>query len=177
MRLVAGVPMVEWVAGAMRNAGGDPIIIGRSSSLSGIAAIPELTPACSGPLVSLITAMDAAQHAARVGEGPAVALLAAVDFPLIKPRTLRFLAAMADENRAVLPVFDGELVPMLGLYPASLLPGALFACKKGGTVESWLGQAPVREVHENEWRRWGEDGSSFFAVRTAADLEEAERRI
>ncbi len=174
LKRLAGVPLVEWVAGAMRIAGGDPLIVGRSSSISGIAAIPDLTPACSGPLVGLITAMDAAENAARVGDGPAMAIVVGVDLPLVKPATLRFMTALADERRAIVPVVDGDLFAMCGVYPATLLRDALFVCKRGGSVADFLAKVPVRRVEETEWRQWGEDGSSFFTVKTAADLNEAE---
>jgi len=174
---VKGVPMVEWVAGAIRNAGGDPLIIGRNASLAGIAAVPDLQPGCSGHMRGVISAMDAAENAARVGDGPAVAVVAAVSLPLVRPATLRFLAALADESRAVIPVVDGEPFGLLGVYPAKLLRDALFACKRGADLETFLKSAPVRLVDEVEWRGWGEDGSSFFVVRTKEDLAEAESRL
>lgn len=174
---VKGVPMVEWVAGAMRNAGGDPLIIGRTASVAGIAAVPDIEAGCGGHLRGAITAMDAAENAARVGEGPAVAVVSAVSLPLVRPATLRFLAALADERRAVIPVVDGEPFGLLGVYPARLLREALFSCKRGADLDEFLKTAPIRLVPEEEWRAWGEDGSSFFVVRTREDLVEAESRL
>ncbi len=106
-----------------------------------------------------------------------MAIVVGVELPLVKSGTLRFMAALADERRAVIPVVKGELFPMLGVYPAGLLRDALFVCKRGGSVESFLAKAPVRPVEESEWRQWGEGGSSFFEVKTPADLMEAENLI
>ena len=169
--------MVEWVAGAIRNAGGDPLIVGRSSSVSGIAAIPDLEKGCDSHLRGVITALDAAENAARVGDGPAAAVVTAVSMPLLRPATLRFLAALTDDRRAVVPVVDWELFGLLAVYPARLLREALFACKRGDDLAGFLDSIPIRRVEESEWAAWGEDGSSFFLVRTKEDHAAAEGKL
>ena len=71
---VAGRPMVEWVADAVRPITNNLLVMGRAGTLAGIACVPDDHPARRGPLAGLATAL-------RIADGAPV-LLVAVDQPL-----------------------------------------------------------------------------------------------
>ncbi len=166
--LVAGVPMAQLVVEATEAAGLDNIVVGRDSPLAGVAAVPDDRPARRGPLAGLATAL-------RVAAGRPV-LLVAVDQPLVRPETLRTLAAMIGLD-AVVPVDQGVLQVTCALYPGEWAAVAAAEDEAGGSIQSLLRATDVAEVQPETWRTWDEDGRSWFSVDTPADVARAEQLL
>lgn len=160
---VAGVPMVERVAAALRQAAGEVVVVGREGSLVGIRCLPDRVDGPRGPLAGLANALAAA-------EGRPV-LLVAVDQPLVRPETLQHLAARIGPDRAVVPLAGGTRQVTCAAYPASW---AAEAAREAGSVQSLLDRLPFDAVAEEEWRTWGEDGRSWLSVDSPGDVARAE---
>jgi molybdopterin-guanine dinucleotide biosynthesis protein A len=154
---VGGVPMIEWVAAALRAVVHEVVIVGRNGPLAGIPAIPDLRPGPRGPLPGLVAAL---RHAA----GRPV-LLVAVDHPLVRPATLQGLAGLLDRD-AVVPVDGGVRQTTCAAYPAAWAEAADLEDRAGGSIQSLLDRLPHREVGPEEWAVWGEDGRSWHSVDT-----------
>jgi len=154
---VGGVPMIEWVAGALRTVVDELVIVGRSSPLAGIPAVPDLRPGPRGPLPGLVAAL---RHAA----GRPV-LLVAVDHPLVRAATLQGLVGLLDRD-PVVPVDGGVRQTTCAAYPAAWVDAADLEDRAGGSIQSLLDRLPHREVGPEEWAVWGEDGRSWHSVDT-----------
>lgn len=165
---IAGVPMVERVAAAMREVVAEIVVVGRDEPLAGLAAFPDDRPARRGPLAGLATAL-------RVADGRNV-LLVAVDQPLVRPETLRRLIARGTEL-AVVPVDDGWHQVTCAWYPAEWAEPAEMEDQVNGWIQSLLHVMDVDEVAGDEWRTWGEDGRSWFSVDDPEDVARAERML
>jgi len=155
---VGGIVMVERVAAALRRAGAEVVVVGRTEPIAGIPAIPDWRPGPPrGPLPGLVAAL-------RHGAGRPV-LLVAVDQPLVQPATLRRLAALV-ADRAVVPVDRGVRQTTCAAYPAAWAVEAGREDRSGGSIQSLLDRLPHREVAPEEWAAWGEDGRSWHSVDT-----------
>jgi molybdopterin-guanine dinucleotide biosynthesis protein A len=154
---VGGVPMIEWVAAALRAVVDEVVVVGRDGGLAGVPALPDLRPGPRGPLPGLAAAL---RHAA----GRPV-LLVAVDQPLVRPATLRGLAGLLG-RRAVIPVDRGVRQTTCAAYPAAWTEAADVEDAAGGSIQSLLDRLPHREVALAEWTAWGEDGRSWYSVDT-----------
>ncbi|MFH2072421.1 MAG: molybdenum cofactor guanylyltransferase [Actinomycetota bacterium] len=157
---VGGIPMVEWVAAALKEVVDEVVIVGRDEPMAGIPAISDLRPRPRGPLAGLVTALH---HAA----GRAVVLVA-VDHPLVRPATLQGLVDLLDQE-AVVPVDGGVRQTTCAAYPAALAAAADAEDRSGGSIQSLLDRLSCREVWPKEWAAWGEDGRSWYSVDTPAE--------
>ena len=154
---VGGIPMVERTAAALKEVVDDVVIVGRNEPLAGIPAIPDLRPGPRGPLAGLVAALH---HAA----GRPV-LLVAVDQPLVRPTTLQGLLDLLDRD-AVVPLDGGVRQSTCAAYPAKWLAEADLEDRSDGSIQSLLDRLPYREVGQEEWAAWGEDGRSWYSVDT-----------
>jgi len=161
---VAGRPMVDWVADAVRSVTSDLVVLGRSGTLAGLECLPDDYPARRGPLAGLATAL-------RVAEGRPV-LLVAVDQPWVRVDTLRALLEQAGPLHGVVPVAGGARQVTCAIYPASWAERAAQEDAANGSIQSLLDDLLHRPIEEPEWRVWGEDGRSWFSIDTEEDLEE-----
>ena len=155
---VGGRPMVEWIAAALQVVVDEVVIVGRGESLAGIPAIPDLRPGPRGPLAGLVSALH---HTA----GRSV-LLVAVDQPLVQHATLQGLADLLD-GVAVVPTDDGARQTTCAAYPGAWAAEADLEDRSGGSIQSLLDRLPYREVGQEEWSAWGEDGRSWHSVDTS----------
>lgn len=161
---VAGVPMVERVAAALRQVAHELIVVGRHGTLAGIPCVPDRAGAPRGPLAGLATALEVA--------GDRHVLLLAVDQPLVRPATLRQLADRVRPGRAVVPLAGGTRQVTCAAYPAEWAAEA--AGETSGSIQSLLDRLPFTAIPEGEWQAWGEDGRSWLSVDSPADLARAE---
>ncbi|HAF68664.1 MAG TPA: hypothetical protein DCX77_03810 [Acidimicrobiaceae bacterium] len=106
---LSGRPMVEWVAGAMREAGVEPIVaLGGKSSIA-LPIVPDELEQ-QGPLHVLINAVE------QLGD----ILVCPCDVPLVSAQLFRsvLIAGAASERPVVLAESD-RLQPLIGLYKKS----------------------------------------------------------
>jgi molybdopterin-guanine dinucleotide biosynthesis protein A len=166
---VAGRPMVEWVAEAVRSATTDLLVLGRSGTLGGLACVPDDHPAGRGPLAGLATAL-------RLSEGRPV-LLVAVDQPWVRAETLSELLKQAGPLHAVVPIAGGARQVTCAVYPASWAERAAEEDAVSGSIQSLLDDLLHSPIEEHEWRAWREDGRSWFSVDTDHAVEEGLTRF
>ncbi len=158
---VGGIPMIEWVAAALRSVVRDVVIVGRTEPVAGIRAVPDLRPGRRGPLAGLVAALDCS--------GGRPVLLVAVDQPLVRPATLRGLVDLL-ESDPVVPLDGGVRQTTCALYPARLADAVDQEDRMGGSIQSLLDRVPHRLVPPEEWAGWGEDGRSWDSVDTPEDV-------
>lgn len=117
-----------------------------------------------GPLAGIATALERTASEA--------VLLIAVDQPFVRPDTLAHLVAI-DSDLPVVPVDDtGTRQVTCAMYPASIAQAATDEAANEGSIQTLLDRVSFRPVAADEWRRWGEDGRSWFSVDTEKDLTE-----
>ena len=161
---VAGRPMVEWVAGALRSVISDLVVIGRSGTLHGIACVPDDHPTRRGPLAGLATAL-------RLAEDRPV-MMVAVDQPWLRAETVEGLLDLGGPLHAVVPI-DGEARQVTcAVYPGAWASRTAEEDAAGGSIQSLLDELPFRPVEAAEWQTWGEDGRSWFSADTEHALEQ-----
>ncbi len=166
---VAGRPMVEWVAGAVRSVTDDLVIIGRDGILTGIRCAPDDHPGRRGPLAGLATAL-------RLAEDRPVVLVA-VDQPWVRAATLEALLDRAGPIHAVVPIEGNARQVTCAVYPASWAGRAAEEETAGGSIQSLLDALLYRQIEPAEWQTWSEDGRSWFSVDTEAALHEGLQRF
>lgn len=165
--VVAGRPMVEWVAEALRPVCAQVVVVGRTEPLAGLAPVPDPGAPHQGPLSGLVAAFDTA--------GPRPVLVVAVDQPWTRTATLRHLAERVGDLAAV-PVVGGVRQTTCAAYPAGLAELAAAELAAGGSIQTVLDVAAFDPVTEREWRAWDEDGRSFYSADTPEAIEEGLRR-
>jgi len=161
---IAGRPMVEWVADAVRTVTSNAIVLGRSGTLAGLECVPDDHPARRGPLAGLSTAL-------RLTDGQPV-LLVAVDQPWVRVDTLRALGSLAGPLHAVVPIAQNTRQVTCAIYPDSWAERAIAEDAADGSIQSLLDDLLHRPIEESEWRAWGEDGRSWFSIDTEEALQE-----
>lgn len=165
---VGGRAMLDRVVDAARQALGEVAVVGRRSAPNHVRAIPDAGPVHRGPLSGIVTALD-------ILRAPIVAL--AVDQPLVRAETIRHLAAEGDPRLPAVPVEDGWDQVTCARYPLEILDDARRELEAGGNVRGLLRRVPTTRIEAATWRRWGEDGRSWFSIDEAADVVAAERRF
>ncbi len=166
---VAGRPMVEWVAEAMRPVTSKLVVLGRSGTLAGIESVPDDHPARRGPLAGLATAL-------RIADGQPV-LVVAVDQPWVRTATLRSLLEQAGPLHAVVPMAGHARQVTCAVYPSSWAERAAAEETAGGSIQSLLDEMLLLPIDAAEWQTWGEDGRSWFSVDSEAAIEEGLARF
>lgn len=166
---VAGLPMVQWVAATLEQAGLDVVTVGGPHRVAGYENIAD-RPGLEGPLAGLAGALD---HCA----GSAV-LLVAVDQPRIRAETVERLLAIPTHD-AVVPLDAGHPQVTCALYRASCLPHLrrIEGTVPNLSIRHLLAGAAVRCVEPAEWTQWGEDGRSWRSIDTPADLAAIEAEL
>ncbi len=153
--VVAGRTMLDHVLAA---AGALPtLVVGRSHPTSAWVMDPEPR---GGPLAGLVAALETAP-------GPVV--LVGADQPWLRSDTVHRLSVTPGSLPAV-PEHSGHRQVLCGRYPQEVLEAARTVVSRGGGLQALLDLGcdligPVR------WRRWEEDGRSWFSVNTPGDLD------
>jgi molybdopterin-guanine dinucleotide biosynthesis protein A len=164
---IEGRSMLDRVAVSLEVVSDRLVVAGRSSTVSGLAGLPDPSPGRAGPLAGLAAALKEA----KLMEAEAV-IVVAVDHPFVRPETLaRLLNGYA--GRAVVPVADGIRQVTCAVYPARWEAEAMAELEASGSIQSMLDRMPHTEVAPDEWAAWGEDGRSWFSVDDLAALEVA----
>ena len=134
--LVAGRPLLHWIAEAVAGTTDDLIVVRRAdqdlpASPSGVfwRAILDRR-ADAGPLAGIEAALHAAHHD--------VVVVVACDMPLVHPALLQALAVACGGLDLAIPNLDGKAQPLLAAYRRSCLP----------TVEAQLdaGEGRIRAI-------------------------------
>ncbi len=123
---VAGVPMVERVAAAVRAVAVETRLVGRPPATDvGWPTLPDRTPD-AGPLGGL----EAALVEAEAHDLDAV-LLVACDLPLLEPEPLSRLADELGDALAVAPARHGGVDAACAIYSIRTLPAVRAALRSG----------------------------------------------
>jgi molybdopterin-guanine dinucleotide biosynthesis protein A len=162
---VAGRPMIEWVAEALESVC-DRIVVAGREELAGWETLADPGRPHRGPLAGLVAALHAlpGRHLAVVS----------VDQPWVRSETLRRLGEMAGGLAAV-PVDEGVRQTTCAVYPPGLVDQAEAELAGGGSLQSLLDVTSFQPVVD--WRRFGEDGRSWFSVDTPRAAEEGLARF
>ncbi len=123
LRAPDGETIVAHVARAMRDAGLEPVLVGKRAEYEGVGVRSIADAADAGPLGGLVALLDAAR-----GE-PVVAI--ACDMPYVSAELVRKLATAPDAP-VVAPRRDGRWEPLFARYDASrVLDVAKARCARG----------------------------------------------
>jgi molybdopterin-guanine dinucleotide biosynthesis protein A len=142
---------------------GDPLVVGPGPVPKGIPRTADLRPGRQGPLAGLESALAWAS-------GRDVVLLA-VDQPFLRSQTIAHLLGEAGD--AVVPHAEGWLQVTCAVYRAACLAKARASLDGGErSLLAILDRVDTRVVEQPTWRRWGEDGRSWFSVDTPDRLAE-----
>lgn len=126
-------------------------------------------PEFAGPLAGLLGGLAAARSE--------LVLAVAADLPCPAPALAEGLLRMAVsdiEADAVVPVTRRGPEPLFAVYRARaatpLARAGHRGCARGPSLSEALGLLRVREVPEQDWRRWDPSGASFTDCDTPAEL-------
>ncbi len=163
---IDGVPMLDLIVIALRAAGCEPLVIGRTTAPEGATAVLDDLPGRAGPAAGLVTAL-------RLAAGRDV-FLVATDQPLLRPRTVRGLLAL--DGAAVVPRHGGTRQATCAVYRRESLDTleVLIRDRASPPLQRLLDRVATRDVLEAEWSRWGEDGRSWRSLDTQEDVAAAE---
>jgi molybdopterin-guanine dinucleotide biosynthesis protein A len=155
---VQGRPMLDWVATALSSVTDHLVVLG--SDRPGWECWPDSVHA-EGPLAGIATALSRTDRARVV--------VVAVDHPFVSSQFLEQLVGV-DSDLPVIPVDEaGVRQVTCAVYPADIAGAAREEATAGGSIQTLVDRVSFRPVTPEEWRRWGEDGRSWFSV----DDEEA----
>lgn len=159
---VAGRTMLDTIL-AIAVAVGDPLVVGPGPGPGGIPHTADLRPGRQGPLAGL--------EAALVWASGRDVVLLAVDQPFLRPQTVVHLLDEAGD--AVVPEAETWLQVTCAVYRAACLPEVRTSLDAGErSLFTILDRVDTRVVEPSTWRRWGEDGRSWFSVDTPDRLAE-----
>jgi molybdopterin-guanine dinucleotide biosynthesis protein A len=132
-------------------------------------ALPQIcdTQANGGPLVGLISALEAATT-------PWV-FVVACDMPFVAPALITHLASLRDQHHAVVPKVNEYAQPLAAFYARGCLP-VLRQSLAGGnkSIIGALKSLDVRYVGADELLQWDAQLRSFFDLDTPQDVAIAE---
>jgi molybdopterin-guanine dinucleotide biosynthesis protein A len=171
MVLVAGRTLLERAVAAVRDAGGEPLVLGGPREASGLAGVRFEDEGDAGGL--RLGPLNALCHGLRTA-GTRVVLALACDLPLVPAALLRFLAGECERHAAVVPRAAGELQVLAAAYSVSCL-GIIERRLDGGerSVHGFLGEVGARIVEGEELLPFGGE-EIFLNVNAPADLAKAE---
>ena len=163
---VNGKTMLERVAAALGESVPHVVLLG--AEREGIECWPDVVPA-RGPLAGIASALQRMEDD-RV-------LVVAVDQPFVRTQTLARLAEL-DSKIPIVPVDAvGVRQVTCALYPKDIAEAAMEEAGADGSMQSVLDRVSFQAVTPEIWRRWGEDGRSWFSVDTLAALDDGIRRF
>lgn len=176
--LLAGRPMLVWVASALAEAC-DEIVIVRAAgqtlpALDGIAAtvVDDFAPA-EGPLIGAIAGLRAAKRDR--------CFLTSCDAPLLRPALVRCLAEALDETavEAACPLLDGSQQPLVAAYDREAALAHCEAAYNAGerSLRQALARMTVRWVERAELLAPDPKLASFRNANTPAGLASLERDL
>jgi len=166
---LAGVPMVQWVAATLEQAGLDVVTVGGPRRVPGYENYAD-RPGLGGPLAGLAGALENSNDSA--------VMLVAVDQPLLRAATLERLLAIEGHD-AIVPIDAGHPQVTCSLYRPSCLAelGRIAGTIPNVSIRHLLAGADVRYIEPVEWTEWGENGRSWRSIDTPSDLAAIEAEL
>lgn len=162
---VEGRPLVLRVAARVARVA-DPVILaigtrGRLGSL-GYLEVADERPG-DGPLAGLVAGLAASPHELVAAVG--------VDMPFVSPELLSFLAALHQDEDAVVPISAGGPEPLHAVYARSALPALRQGLGEGVlSLRLLLKRLRVREIGESQCRRVDPSGRFALNINRPEDL-------
>ncbi|MCH7835625.1 MAG: molybdenum cofactor guanylyltransferase [Chloroflexi bacterium] len=134
-------------------------------TLRSVRFVADLAPG-RGPLAGVQAGLTAATAE--------FALVVACDMPFLNPHLLSYMAGLPRRYQALVPRIAGRWHPAHAIYARSCLPviEELLA-KRSSSMRELLSRLDVRELPEEELRRYDTQGLSLFNVNEPRDLERA----
>jgi len=163
---VAGRPMLEWVASALRSVVPETVVAGRADPVAGLVAIPDLLEPYSGPLAGLLAVATARPEEAL--------LLVAVDQPWVRSVTLAVIAGSLGARPSI-PVEHGVRQVLCAAYPPGLAELASEELAALGSLQSLLDVTSFDPL--TGWAAHGEDGRSWYSADSPEAITEGLARF
>jgi len=165
LRDLRGLPMIEWVIGAIMPQGTEILISANENQVAlsdfGYPVIPDNLPGHAGPLAGL----QAAMHYAN---GEWVASVPC-DTPFLPEDLIARLLVAAGTAEAAVAVVKGRRQPAIALYRRSVLPKLDVYLESGERkVSRWLDTLEVREAAFD-------DADAFVNINSLEELDAANR--
>ncbi len=135
---VAGRPMAQWVATAMRDGGLNDVVILGPESVADINAVPDAEPG-AGPLATLVGALE------QIGD----LFVCPCDVPTLRGELVSQIVSVADATkRLVVLAHSDRLEPLIGVYRASAAPPLQEALERGarGPLQALVDQEAIEYV-------------------------------
>ena len=160
-----GRPMIDLVAASLSAAGCEVVVAGRVRAGT-LTAFPDDLGGRLGPAAGLATVLRRFL--------PRPVALVATDQPLLMAATIENLLNL--DGDAVVPIHGGLRQTTCSVYRAPCLEPLLERLGRGHSLslQTLLEMVDIREVAEDEWAAWGEDGRSFWSLDTPDELAAAE---
>jgi molybdopterin-guanine dinucleotide biosynthesis protein A len=150
----------------------EQIVVGppdRATQAGGVRAVPDEYPG-SGPLGGIYSALRAASHE--------YLLVVACDMPFLNPALLAHLLTLAPAHDVVLPRLQGRGEQLHAVYRRTCLDPIRRQIERGDyKIDRFFAEVDVRDVDEDELRRYDPDLHSLRNVNTADDWAEAQRLL
>jgi molybdopterin-guanine dinucleotide biosynthesis protein A len=167
---VGGVPIIQRVLNALRPACGSMLlVVGQRQEWPGVG-IPQVHDEFSGcgPLAGI--------HAALKATGQPC-FVVACDMPFLDSGLIRYMVRQGGGREAVVPFVRGRYEPLHALYSPQCLTPIEESLGRGNLkVADLFPRLRVRQISEEEIRRFGEPEVLFFNVNTPEELELANQR-
>jgi molybdopterin-guanine dinucleotide biosynthesis protein A len=142
------------------------VLAGPQARYTGRAPVETDAVDGGGPLAGTLAALEAA--AGRV------ALLLAVDLPLVPPALLARLVLLCSEADAAVPISSRGNEPLCAAYGPACLPAVMRQVAAGDLrMTSFWAEVRVRTVQPLELRAFGDPDLLFLNVNEPADYERA----
>jgi molybdenum cofactor guanylyltransferase len=168
---VAGERIIDRQIAALRLAFGRVVVVGSGPEIAGtegVRIIPDDASfsGMSGPMRGICTALRTVGGACFV---------VACDMPFINPRLMSHLAGLLAGHDLVIPVVNGLVEPLFGVYGLNALKAIEGSLMRGGRrIRDVFGSLDVLYVDEDELKIFDEGLNSFINVNTPSDLARAE---
>lgn len=171
---VDGRVLVEVIAGHLREAGADPLLLVTNApecfahlAHVGFRTAGDALPS-GHPLAGVYTGV---LHA----NGPA--FVCACDMPFLNPALIRYLAALVGDADAVIPRHGRGYEPLHAVYTPACLDAMRRCVARHGPTTGFLDDVKVRIVEEVELRGLDPDLASFENINTPGEYAAALARF
>ncbi|HOR01326.1 MAG TPA: molybdenum cofactor guanylyltransferase [Anaerolineae bacterium] len=166
---IGGVPLIERVAGRLRELSDDLLIVTNTPDLYrglGGRLIGDVCPGM-GSLGGIYSGLAVARHER--------ALVVGCDMPFLNPALLSHMIELSEQFDVVIPSFDGYKEPLHAVYGLACLAPIAAQLRSGDLrIISFLSQVRVCYLERAELERLDPQLLSLFNVNTPQDLERAQ---
>lgn len=165
---IAGVPLIERVLKALRNATDRIIIVTNSPRAYAVYDAVVVTDASDkrGPLTGIYTGL---LHSTDEDN-----IVVACDMPFLNSRLLSYMAGLAGDYDVVVPKVGEYIEPLHAVYRKHLLPVIEKRIRRDARqIRGIFSEARVRYVTETEIDRFDPERRSFKNLNTPEEYKEA----